>query len=207
MTGGQLVQFIFYAVHRRRRRRRAVAKIWGDLQRAAGASERLMELLHDEAGDRARRRIPWRSAAPARGAVAFENVTFRYPSRPDFTALERFLAGSRAGRGGGAGRAVAAPANPRCSSCCCASSRRRTARSPSTASTSPMLDPVELRRNIAVVAQDPVIFSGTHRRQHPLWPPRRERRRCAPRRRGRRRRRIHRTPAAGLSTRWSASAA
>ena len=63
---------------------------WGDLQRAAGASERLMELLH-EVPAIARARPSAGAAGQARAArCRFENVTFRYPTRPDFAALNDF---------------------------------------------------------------------------------------------------------------------
>lgn len=67
----------------------ALTEVWGDLLRAAGASERLNELLVAEPTIRA----PAHPAAmpePPRGALAFRNVEFRYPSRPDAPALHGF---------------------------------------------------------------------------------------------------------------------
>jgi ATP-binding cassette subfamily B protein len=63
--------------------------MWGDVQRAAGAMERLSELLE------ARPQIaaplnPVELPARIRGAIRFDNVTFRYPSRPETPALENF---------------------------------------------------------------------------------------------------------------------
>ena len=60
-----------------------LSETWGDLQRAAGASERLMELLHDRARHRGAGPSRWRCRRRPQGAVSFEHVTFRYPSRPD----------------------------------------------------------------------------------------------------------------------------
>ncbi|MDE3081585.1 MAG: ATP-binding cassette domain-containing protein, partial [Paracoccaceae bacterium] len=59
----------------------------GELQRAAGATERLVELLNatDTVQDPAR---PVALPRPAKGAVAFEEVTFRYPTRPEVSALD-----------------------------------------------------------------------------------------------------------------------
>ena len=81
MTGGLLLQFIIYAVLVAGGVG-ALSETWGDLQRAAGASERLMELLHAQP-DIAAPAHPKLLPSPARGAVSFQSVTLRYPSRPD----------------------------------------------------------------------------------------------------------------------------
>ena len=66
-----------------------LSEVYGDLLRAAGASERLGELLHAEPEIRAPAK-PAKLPDPAMGALAFEDVTFRYPTRPDTSALEDF---------------------------------------------------------------------------------------------------------------------
>jgi ATP-binding cassette subfamily B protein len=58
----------------------------GDLQRAVGASERLVELLETKPAITAPAN-PKPMPTPARGAVSFDHVTFHYPSRPDTAAL------------------------------------------------------------------------------------------------------------------------
>jgi len=65
----------------------ALSEIWGELQRAAGATERLVELLNasDTVSDP---EAPEALTPPVAGRVAFEGVSFRYPSRPDAAALE-----------------------------------------------------------------------------------------------------------------------
>ncbi|GAB5097415.1 ABC transporter ATP-binding protein/permease [Caballeronia sp. HLA56] len=84
MTAGQLSQFILYAVFTAGAVG-AVAEVWGDLQRAAGATERLLQLLAA--------RSPVLEAEstvtlPARGeGIRFENIGFSYPSRPGIAAL------------------------------------------------------------------------------------------------------------------------
>src|SRR6201986_456151 len=88
MTPGTLVQFIFYAVLSAGGVG-ALSEVWGELQRAAGASERLMELLKTEPAIAAPA-YPKMLAEPTRGAVAFSNITFRYPSRPEHKALDNF---------------------------------------------------------------------------------------------------------------------
>ncbi|MDM7932804.1 ABC transporter transmembrane domain-containing protein [Tabrizicola sp.] len=85
MTVGELIQFVIYAVMVAGAVG-ALSEIWGELQRAAGATERLVELLHteDAVQDPAR---PVALPRPVRGEIAFEGVTFRYPARPETSAL------------------------------------------------------------------------------------------------------------------------
>jgi ATP-binding cassette subfamily B protein len=86
MTEGALIQFVIYAVMVAGAVA-ALSEIWSELQRAAGATERLVELLHavDTVQDPAKPAVLPR---PVRGEIAFEDVSFRYPSRPEITALE-----------------------------------------------------------------------------------------------------------------------
>lgn len=88
ISGGELAAFIYYAT--------LVAfsvgvmsEVYGELQRAAGATERLIELLESEPDIKAPAN-PVRLATPTQGRVSFENVTFHYPSRPDQAALTDF---------------------------------------------------------------------------------------------------------------------
>jgi len=95
LSPGQLSAFVFYAVIVASSVG-TISEVIGDLQRAAGATERLFELLaivpeirppaHPVA-------LPW----PASGTVAFEGVGFHYPSRPDTPALSDFTLEVRAG--------------------------------------------------------------------------------------------------------------
>ena len=86
MSPGELVQFVIYAVIVAGAVG-ALSEIWGEVQRAAGASERLAELLtakdsvHPPAA-------PAPLPRPVRGEVAFEEVHFFYPSRPAQAALD-----------------------------------------------------------------------------------------------------------------------
>ncbi len=88
ISGGELSAFVFYAVVVAGAAG-AISEVVGDLQRAAGASERLMELLATEPDIKPPAQ-PKPLPVPARGAVAFDHVTFHYPSRPDRPALADF---------------------------------------------------------------------------------------------------------------------
>ena len=66
-----------------------LSEVYGDLLRAAGASERLAELLDAEPDIRAPA-TPIALPEPARGELAFEQVTFHYPTRPETSALNDF---------------------------------------------------------------------------------------------------------------------
>jgi len=85
MTGGDLLAFMFYAI--------VVAgsvgslsEIYGDLQHAAGAAERLAELLRQESEIKPPAH-PVALPSPAKGSLEFRHVTFSYPSRPGSPAL------------------------------------------------------------------------------------------------------------------------
>ena len=95
LSGGELASFLFYAV--------VVAgtvgslsEVYGDLQHAAGAAERLVELLRQES-DIAAPETPQPLPEPPEGAIALENVTFNYPSRPDEPALIDYMLNVRPG--------------------------------------------------------------------------------------------------------------
>ncbi|UCH75640.1 MAG: ATP-binding cassette domain-containing protein [Rhodospirillales bacterium] len=88
ITAGDLSAFVFYAIVVAGSVG-AISEVVGDLQRAAGAAERLLELL-DTAPQIAAPANPAALPDPPHGAVAFEDVTFHYPSRPEIAALDGF---------------------------------------------------------------------------------------------------------------------
>ncbi|EYD70832.1 ABC transporter transmembrane domain-containing protein [Limimaricola hongkongensis] len=159
MTVGALVQFVIYAVMVAGAVG-ALTEIWGELQRAAGATERLVELLNAE--DSLREPGAPRLAPQARGEITFEDVSFSYPSRPDVSALDHVGVTIRPGETvalvgpSGAGKTTMIqlllrfwdPATGRV-----------------------LLDGIDLRdmarpdfrRQMALVPQDPVIFADTAR--------------------------------------------
>ena len=85
MTAGELSAFVFYAVVTAGGVG-ALSEVWGDLQRAAGATERLAGLLAEEPDIQAPAH-PTPPPVPVQGAVKFEHVAFAYPARPDQPAL------------------------------------------------------------------------------------------------------------------------
>jgi len=158
MTGGQLSAFVFYAVLTAFAVG-TISEVFGDLQRAAGATERLLELLATEPAIT----VPARPAAlpePAQGRVALDAITFFYPSRPDRPALDAVSLAVAPGETvalvgpSGAGKTTVfqlllrfydpARGHVRVDGVDVAT-----------------VDPASLRRRVGVVAQDPVIFSGS----------------------------------------------
>jgi ATP-binding cassette, subfamily B, bacterial len=85
LSNGQLVSFVIYAtlvaggVG-------TMAEVWGDVMRAAGASERLLDLLHAESAIRPAA-VPQVPLPAAQASIRFEHVSFAYPARPQTPAL------------------------------------------------------------------------------------------------------------------------
>jgi ATP-binding cassette, subfamily B, bacterial len=160
ISAGELSAFVFYAVLVAGAFG-AVSEVIGDLQRAAGATERLMELLGTEAQIRTPAN-PQPLPQPPRGEVRFDNVSFRYPSRPDALALADFSLEVKPGETvalvgpSGAGKSTVL---------------QLLLRYYDTDAGVISLDGVELRRadprvlrtRLALVPQDPVIFAASVR--------------------------------------------
>lgn len=159
-TGGTLAQFILYSVLAASSMG-ALSEVWSEVQRASGAAERLMELL----------KIPSDIVAPEKpetlpdrveGALVFDNVTFKYPTRDHVEVLREFslkiAPGEKIALVGpsGAGKTTVFQLllrfyDPRKG---CITIEGRDLRT---------LDPVDLRNQFSVVSQDPVIFGTTAR--------------------------------------------
>jgi ATP-binding cassette subfamily B protein len=88
MTGGTIAAFVLYGAFLAGAFGN-LTEVYGDLLRAAGASERLSELL-DAEPDIAAPAQPAKLPDPAQGALEFEHVTFHYPTRPETSALNDF---------------------------------------------------------------------------------------------------------------------
>ncbi len=156
LSAGSLTAFIFYAVIVANATF-VVVEVYGELLRAAGASERLLEILATESRIKAPA-DPVKLPARAQGRVAFEDVTFFYPSRPATAALDHFTLAVEPGEivalvgPSGAGKTTVFQLllrfyDPTSGRIALDGVDARAA------------DPQELRRRVAVVAQDPVIFA------------------------------------------------
>src|SRR5215831_11890059 len=158
LSAGQLSAFVFYAVIVATSVG-AVSEVAGELQRAAGATERLLELL-DTVPQITPPRDPVPLPEPSLATVALEQVTFAYPSRPSDPALKsltlRVRAGERVALVGpsGAGKTTVF---------------QLLLRFYDPQSGTVLLDGVDVRRadprgvrgRIAVVPQEPVIFAAS----------------------------------------------
>jgi ATP-binding cassette subfamily B protein len=88
MTAGTLGQFIIYAVLCATSIG-ALSEVWGEVQLAAGATERLVEILQ-VTPQITPPPNPVAVALPVRGLIGFDNVSFSYPTRPEISALNGF---------------------------------------------------------------------------------------------------------------------
>ncbi len=160
MTAGQLGQFILYAVFVAGAVG-ALSEVWGELQRAAGATERLMELLN-AANPIPSPENPIAPPAALKGEIAFDDVLFHYPSRPETSALEGVSLTVAPGETvalvgpSGAGKTTIFQMLLRFYD---ADAGRVTLDGQDVRE----FEPTALRRAFAVVPQEPVIFAGTAR--------------------------------------------
>ncbi|MBP7064432.1 ABC transporter transmembrane domain-containing protein [Ferrovibrio sp.] len=158
MSGGELSAFVFYAVIGAAAVG-ALSEVWGDVQRAAGAAERLMQLLGTEPGLPVPAQ-PLQLPARASGQVQFDAIRFAYPARPGSAAIDNLSLDIAAGETvaivgpSGAGKTTLFQLLQRFYDPQGGTIRidgldvRR-------------LDPVAMRRQIGLVAQEPVIFGAS----------------------------------------------
>ena len=156
ISAGELASFVFYAIMVARSVA-VISEIYGQLQRAAGATERLLELLSEEP----QIQPPTQAMELPDGSLSlnFNNVSFSYPSRPQEKALEEIS--FKVGEGetvaivglSGSGKTTIFELIQRFYD-------------PSNGSIEVgdldimSLDPVNLRKNIGVVPQQPTLFSA-----------------------------------------------
>ncbi|PDT47894.1 ABC transporter transmembrane domain-containing protein [Sinorhizobium fredii] len=86
LSAGTLSQFLLYSVFAAGSLG-ALSEVWGELSQAAGAAERLNELLSEVPQIRAPEH-PVAMPVPAKGAIEFHDVHFAYPARPDYKSLK-----------------------------------------------------------------------------------------------------------------------
>ncbi len=87
MTGGRLSQFVLYAVLAASAVG-GLSEVWGDVAQSMGAAERLGEMLRTRSSITSPPN-PKELPVPPRGEIAFRDVSFSYPLRPDTPALDR----------------------------------------------------------------------------------------------------------------------
>ena len=95
MSAGQLASFVLYAVLTAGGVG-VLAEVWGDVMRAAGATERLIELLHAESAIQPPAQ-PQALPDSRQARIEFRDLCFRYPSRPQTLALDHICLDIRAG--------------------------------------------------------------------------------------------------------------
>ena len=157
MTGGELASFVLYAAMVAGSVS-TMAQVWGDIMRAAGATERLLELLHVEtAVTDAVNPLPLASVSQA--DIQFNKVTFHYPSRPRNPALNNVNLHINAGET----VALVGPSGAGKTTIFQLLLRFYDAQTGSIAINGQPISDIslhDLRRLIAIVPQDPVIFSA-----------------------------------------------
>ena len=157
VSAGELSAFVFYAVVVASSVG-ALSEVVGELQRAAGATERLMDLLTTAPGITAPA-SPVALPTPSEGVVAFDDVTFRYPARPELSALDNFSLRVAAGETvalvgpSGAGKTTVFQLllrfyDPTSGTITLDGVDLRDA------------DPAEVRARLALVPQEPVVFAA-----------------------------------------------
>jgi len=95
LSGGTLSQFVLYTVFAAGAMSQ-LSQVWGEIQLAAGAGERLAEILNEVPEVKAPQN-PKTLPLPPRGEIQFDNVTFHYPTRPEHPALDEVSFAVKAG--------------------------------------------------------------------------------------------------------------
>ncbi len=156
MSAGELSQFVLYAVIVASSIG-ALAEVWGDVQRASGATERLLELLAAKPSIVVPPQPP--RLPPLRGEIRFDAVTFHYPSRPEQASLSELSLALRPGEtvalvgASGAGKSTLFQLLLRFYD-------PQTGRIFIDGIDLASVDPQALRRQIGIVPQDVVLFSA-----------------------------------------------
>ncbi|HEX6859759.1 MAG TPA: ABC transporter transmembrane domain-containing protein [Caulobacteraceae bacterium] len=158
MTAGVLVQFVFLSVLAAGSVG-ALGEVWGEVQKASGAMDRISELMRAEPQIAPPARVT-PMPSPARGQIGFERVTFAYPGRPDAPILKDFDLAVRPGERvalvgpSGAGKSTVFRLllrfyDPQAGRVLIDGVDLREA------------DPAEVRARMALVAQEAPLFSGS----------------------------------------------
>jgi ATP-binding cassette subfamily B protein len=157
MTGGELASFVLYAAMVAGSVS-TMAQVWGDIMRAAGATERLLELLHTETAV-IEMTNPSPIANSSQADIQFNNVQFHYPSRPLNPALKNVNLTINAGET----VALVGPSGAGKTTIFQLLLRFYDAQTGSITINGQNINDIslhDLRRLIAIVPQDPIIFSA-----------------------------------------------
>ncbi|MBL8790389.1 MAG: ATP-binding cassette domain-containing protein [Rhizobiales bacterium] len=158
LSGGTLSQFVLYAVFAASSLGQ-LSEVYGEIQLAAGAAERISELLREEPGITSPAK-PVEMPKPGKGLVSFRNVTFHYPTRPEANILDDLSFEARPGE-------VVAIVGPSGAGKTTIFALLQRFYDPQKGTISidgvalPTADLTQMRNTIATVPQDPVIFSGS----------------------------------------------
>ena len=158
LTAGTLSQFLIYAILAASSMGQ-LSEVWGEVQLAAGAAERISELL-DEEPQIAAPPIPQPLPQPPRGEVALDGVSFSYPSRPGTLALENISFSVKSGET----VAIVGPSGSGKTTIFALAQRFFDPQKGSVLVDGVDVrkaDPQEVRARIAVVPQETVVFSGS----------------------------------------------
>lgn len=158
ITGGELTAFIIYAVLVAGAMG-ALSEVYGELQRAAGAAGRCLEIISTESEIKAPEN-PVHFPASPEGRLAFENVSFAYPSRPSEIILNGFDLDVR----GGETVAIVGPSGAGKTTVFQLLQRFYDPQQGRITIDGVALceaDPVEVRQNLGVVSQESMIFATT----------------------------------------------
>ena len=160
ITPGRLSQFILYAVFAAGGLGE-LSQVWGEIAQASGAAERLFEILSVEPAIKAPPQ-PLALTRPARGEVTFDNVRFAYPTRPDAYVLDGLTFKVKPGER----LALVGPSGAGKSTIFHLILRFYDPQSGTVTFDGvdlPQADPAAVRREIALVPQDAVVFAATVR--------------------------------------------
>ena len=156
ISGGELTAFVIYAVLVAGAMG-ALSEVYGELQRAAGAASRCLEIISTESAIQPPAE-PLTFSKPARGELSFDNVTFAYPSRP----TENILAGFNLDVKGGETVAIVGPSGAGKTTVFQLLQRFYDPQVGKITIDDVALtdaDPVEVRNNLGVVSQESMIFA------------------------------------------------
>jgi ATP-binding cassette subfamily B protein len=158
ITAGTLGQFMLYAMLGGGSVG-ALAEVWNDVQRAAGGMGRINDLF-DERAELVAPAAPVTLPQPVRGEIAFDDVVFHYPTRPDAAALDGFSLRVRPGET----VALVGPSGAGKSTVFAMLLRFHDPQQGQVSIDSVDIrdcDPAQLREAIALVPQAPTIFAAT----------------------------------------------